>query len=58
MSKETHVQRKKGDPTNGKTDYERLQNITEEEIDANARSDSDAPLLSEDDLKKFNRTKS
>ncbi|MCF6236206.1 MAG: hypothetical protein L3J70_07515 [Gammaproteobacteria bacterium] len=53
MSNETINERKKGDPTSGKTDYERLKNLTEEEIEENAKSDSDAPLLSNDDLKKF-----
>jgi hypothetical protein len=36
-----------------KTDYERLKNITENEIRENAQSDPDAPLQSEDDLNNF-----
>jgi hypothetical protein len=39
------------------TDYERVNHMTEEEIKENAESDSDAPLQSEDDLKKFQRVK-
>ncbi len=53
MTKEINVERKKGDTTNGKTDYDRLKNMTEEEIERNANSDPDAPLLSDEDLKKF-----
>lgn len=55
MSQDTKVDRKKGDPVNGKTDYERLKKMTEEEIENNAISDSDAPLSSDDDLKRFKR---
>ena len=53
MSTETKVSRKKGDPTQGRTDYERLKNMTEEEIENNAKSDPDAPLVTENDFKKF-----
>jgi len=49
------VKRKKGDPVGGKTDYDRLKNMTEEEIEENAKNDPDAPLLNEKDLKKFRR---
>jgi hypothetical protein len=55
VSKETHLDRKKGDPTKGKTDYDRLKNMTENEIEENAKSDPDAPLLSDEELKKFKR---
>lgn len=55
MTKDTEVKRQKGDPTNGHTDYERLKRMTEKEIEDNARSDEDAPLLTEEDLKKFKR---
>ncbi len=39
------------------TDYERVRNMTEEEIEKNAESDPDAPLQSDEDLKKFKRVK-
>jgi len=55
MSKETEIERQKNDPVNGKTDYERLKNMTEEEIEENAKNDSDNPLQSDEDLKKFKR---
>lgn len=55
MSKEVNVERKKGDAVAGKTDYDRLEKMTEEEIENNAESDPDAPLLSDEDLKKFKR---
>ncbi len=55
MSKETKIERQKNDPVNGKTDYERLKNMTEEEIEANAKNDPDNPLQSDEDLKKFKR---
>ena len=55
MSKDTKVERKKGQPVNGKTDYERLKNMTEEEIEKNADDDPDAPLQSEEDLKRFKK---
>ncbi|WP_445354922.1 hypothetical protein ACJJI5_18790 [Microbulbifer sp. EKSA008] len=35
------------------TDYERVKNMTEEEIRENAKSDPDAPLQSETDLENF-----
>ena len=53
MPKDTHVERKKGDPVKGKTDYDRLKNMTEDEIEENAKSDPDAPLLSDEELSKF-----
>ena len=55
MSKDTAIEREEGDSTNGKTDYDRLKSMTDEEIEKNAESDSDAPLLSAEDLKKFKR---
>ena len=55
MSKDIKVKREKGDPVDGKTDYERLKRMTEKEIEKNAESDPDAPLLSDEDLKKFKR---
>ena len=36
-----------------KTDYERVRNMTEDEIRENAESDTDAPLQSEKDLEGF-----
>jgi hypothetical protein len=39
----------------GHSDYERLKHLTEKEIEDNAKSDEDAPLLTEQDLKKFKR---
>ena len=55
MTKDIEVKRQKGDPTHGKTDYERLKRMSEKEIEDNAKSDDDAPLLSGEDLKKFKR---
>ncbi|MFT3929343.1 MAG: hypothetical protein QM709_03495 [Spongiibacteraceae bacterium] len=55
MTKDIEIKRHKGDPTHGNTDYERLKRLTEKEIEDNAKSDDDAPLLSEDELKKFKR---
>lgn len=40
-----------------KTDYDRVKNMPEEEVRNNAKSDPDAPLQSESDLKKFKRVK-
>lgn len=39
------------------TDWDRLKNMTEEEIEENAKSDPDNPLLPDDDLKKFIKQK-
>ena len=39
------------------TDYERLKNMTEEEIEEAAKSDPDVPHLSEEELKKFKKVK-
>ena len=55
MSKETKVERKKGEPTHGKTDYERLKKMTKEEIECNAEEDEDLPLQSDEDLKRFKK---
>ena len=55
MSESTHIKREKGDSTSGSTDYERLEKMTETEIEENAKNDPDAPLLDEEDLKKFKR---
>ncbi|MEQ3694377.1 MAG: hypothetical protein ABNH16_10780 [Thalassolituus sp.] len=55
MTNETKVQRKKGQPTNGKSDLDRLKEMTEEEIENNAKDDEDLPLQSDDDLKRFKR---
>lgn len=57
MSKETNIEREKGEPTSGDTDYERLENMTEEEIEENAKNDPDAPLLTDDELRKFKKVK-
>ena len=37
MSNDTKVERKKGEPVGGRTDYERLKKMTEEEIEENAK---------------------
>jgi len=55
MTKEIQIQRENGEPVNGETDYKRLENMTEDEIEENAKNDPDAPLLSDEDLKKFKR---
>ncbi|MBT8339762.1 MAG: hypothetical protein KJP07_07090 [Desulfatitalea sp.] len=55
MPKDIKVKREKGDPVDGKTDYDRLKRMTEKEVEKNAESDSDAPLLSDEELKKFKR---
>jgi|TARA_B110000211_G_scaffold137204_1_gene156970 hypothetical protein len=55
MSNETHIKRNKGDSVHGNTDYERLKKMTEEEVEENAKTDPDAPLLTEEDLKKFKK---
>ena len=41
------------DKLEDKTDYERVNNMTEAEIKKNAQSDSDAPLQSKPDLENF-----
>ena len=38
-------------------DYERMKNMTEAEIRENAKSAPDAPLQTEEDLKRFKRVK-
>tara|TARA_R110001583_G_scaffold6210_2_gene32173 strand:- start:221 stop:406 length:186 start_codon:yes stop_codon:yes gene_type:complete len=55
MTKETKVDRKKGEPANGKSDLERLKKMMEEEIENNAKDDEDLPLQSDEDLKRFKR---
>ena len=55
MPKDTKIERNKGESVNGKTDYERLKKMTEEEIERNAENDPDAPLQSDEDLKRFKR---
>lgn len=45
------------DKLQDKSDYDRVNNMTEEEIVDNAKSDPDAPLQSESDLNKFKRIK-
>ena len=42
-------------PVKGKTDWEMLKSMTEEEIHANALSDLDNPPLTVDELKQFKR---
>ena len=39
------------------TDYERVKNMTEEEIRENAELDPDVPLQTEEDLKRFKHVK-
>lgn len=41
-----------------RTDYERVDNMTDEEIEKNTESDPDAPSQSEKDLENFKRVKS
>jgi len=57
MNKETNIERKKGEPTDGNTDYSRLKKMTEKEIEDNAKSDPDAPLLTDEDLSRFKHVK-
>jgi len=38
-----------------RTDWEKVRNMTEEEIEAGANSDPDAPLLTDEQLKRFKR---
>ena len=40
-----------------KTDYERLKNMTEEEIEENAKSDQDALSPTDEQMKKFKKVK-
>ncbi|WP_273050563.1 hypothetical protein [Pseudoalteromonas sp.] len=54
---ETHIKRNKDDSVDGKTDYERLKKMTEGEIEENAKDDPDAPLLTDEELKKFKKIK-
>ncbi|WP_282130976.1 MULTISPECIES: hypothetical protein [Pseudoalteromonas] len=54
---ETHIKRNKDDSVDGKTDYERLKKMTEGEIEENAKDDPDAPLLTNEELKKFKKIK-
>ncbi|HYI24161.1 MAG TPA: helix-turn-helix domain-containing protein [Thermomicrobiales bacterium] len=42
-------------PIQDNTDWERLRNMTEEEIEANALSDPDNPPISDEELKRFRR---
>ena len=57
MTQDTHVNRKKNQPTKGKTDYTRLKNMTEAEIEENAKNDPDAPLVADEDMEKFKHVK-
>ena len=54
---ETHIKRNKDDSVDGKTEYERLKKMTEGEIEENAKDDPDAPLLTDEELKKFKKVK-
>ena len=54
---ETHIKRNKDDSVDGKTDYEPLKKMTEGEIEENAKDDPDAPLLTDEELKKFKKVK-
>jgi len=40
-----------------KTDYERLKNMTDEEIEQAAKDDPDSALPTDEELKKFKRVK-
>ena len=55
MSGETHIKQEKSEPVNGKTDNKRLEEMTEAEIEANAKSDPDAPMQTDEELEKFKR---
>ncbi|MCS6180044.1 hypothetical protein [Shewanella baltica] len=55
MSKETHIKRNKGDSVHGNTDYKRLKKMTEKDVEENANTDPDAPLLTDEELKKFKK---
>jgi uncharacterized protein (DUF4415 family) len=50
MKGERIVRRTLADRRRGKTDWERLRNMTEEEIERNAESDPDNPLWTEEEL--------
>ena len=43
--------------TNDKTDYNRIDNMTDEEIEENASSDEDSYTPTVEDLKKFRKVK-
>ncbi len=58
MIQDMHVTRKKDQPTKGKTDYARLRNMTEAEIEESAKNDPDAPLVADGDMEKFKHVKS
>ena len=55
MGKKVKVKRAKGAPAKGKTDYDRLNKITEQEIEKNAESDPDSLPLSDEEMKGFKR---
>lgn len=55
MPEDMKFKHEKGAPVDGKTDYDRLKRMTEKEIEENAESDPDAPLLSDEELKRFKR---
>jgi hypothetical protein len=57
MTQDIHINRKKNQPTKGKTDYARLRSMTEPEIEENAKNDPDAPLIADEDMKKFKHVK-
>ena len=50
MSEENFVRYTRAELPEGRTDWERLRNMTEEEIEANALSDPDNPPMTEEEL--------
>lgn len=58
MGKYVRIKVKKGQSLKGKTDFERLKKMTEEEIEENAKNDPDAPLQTDEQLRKFKRVES
>ncbi len=55
MPTDIRITRKEGDPSNGKTNYERIKNMTDEEIEQNALDDPDAQPLSDQDIARIER---
>ena len=45
-------------PLKGETDWEKIRNITDEEIALAAKDDPDCPLLTDEELQQFKRTSS
>ena len=56
MSKKAHT-KEEIEKMQDLTDYDRVRNMSEDEIKKNAELDPDAPLQSEEDLERFKRVK-